>query len=781
VSECQKLLGQASAWKAQFESLAKKRACYLVKQTPTQALLVAEDLQDAFDRTKSDIPQDCHVAIAAFIGAPSGWNQEAAALAECDWESVKPLFDGLKREKFNLAKETIEFYDDRVPELSISKDDLDYLDRLKARATTECKDEDTEFYESHRDELRDAPKLKSFWDRFVYGKPRETEDFIAGLVASLETLFVRQEKGTDQWSSKPRRLWIHCDRTTKRAFKELNVDAGLFFARRYAGLKALLGDKVQWTVGYLFEFPALVEEWQNAKKTVLNRSTARASLQMTFTIQLDVELANGTTQSSTTRLVWKFNLNTVVSQFYDDWSRLVDHPLVFSRATRDPVSTKGRFQTVDLANVKTFVAVFARDRGSFVSRYKEANDIAVAWPRALTEALADGLVTTAVAAELTDKFRAFETTYTAAIRAFSKTGLSGGEILAQLEAYAALLDLLCRRAKGDRNRDLLLRPLLQVGTVLIQGGRPTAVVTPWHPLRMAAMARKARRVAGLVAHLLSAKEVSFGDTRLFFKDLAHELAHPFYPEVVLGWNEHKPELLGLTDVVQDYSLHESPVTAADGTDDTNENPTEGSDCVADLLQRYLALYPHEHANLSVVLYNCDSARLPQAVVERVGTMYEGDEDVRCQVLLRHADGGRLRDLYTEIIRSADGNPDTFNGSEATQDFMARLRICIIADQAAPPGAGEGRPYDLVFLQDVIARHARVEWYLENARPVPADRLFPARWSRRRPAAKDDMKSVVYLCCPVQSPEGWAFLTAMTSFLKGDGCRSRFATEFRIVA
>jgi S-DNA-T family DNA segregation ATPase FtsK/SpoIIIE len=30
-----------------------------------------------------------------------------------------------------------------------------------------------------------------------------------------------------------------------------------------------------------------------------------------------------------------------------------------------------------------------------------------------------------------------------------------------------------------------------------------------------------------------------------------------------------------------------------------------------------------------------------------------------------------------------------------------------------------------------------------------------------------MKSVVYLCCPVQTKEGWAFITAITSFLKGD--------------
>ncbi len=30
-----------------------------------------------------------------------------------------------------------------------------------------------------------------------------------------------------------------------------------------------------------------------------------------------------------------------------------------------------------------------------------------------------------------------------------------------------------------------------------------------------------------------------------------------------------------------------------------------------------------------------------------------------------------------------------------------------------------------------------------------------------------MKSVAYLCCPVQSPEGWSFVTALTTFLKGD--------------
>ena len=69
--------------------------------------------------------------------------------------------------------------------------------------------------------------------------------------------------------------------------------------------------------------------------------------------------------------------------------------------------------------------------------------------------------------------------------------------------------------------------------------------------------------------------------------------------------------------------------------------------------------------------------------------------------------------------------------------------------------------------DVIARHAGLEWYPETCVRVESGTFIPARWTRRRPAATDDMKSVVYLCCPVQTNEGWAFITALTTFIKGD--------------
>jgi S-DNA-T family DNA segregation ATPase FtsK/SpoIIIE len=281
------------------------------------------------------------------------------------------------------------------------------------------------------------------------------------------------------------------------------------------------------------------------------------------------------------------------------------------------------------------------------------------------------------------------------------------------------------------------------------------------------MAVKATQVASLVRFLMTADEVLFGDPPLYFKQLEQELAHPYYPEIVLGWHTTRPELLSLTDYHLDYSLHESPVISNDGYDETNESPAETASLVVDLTKRFLSLYPHERANLSVVLYNCDSARLPYALVDKMAELHEGDEDMRCQIVLRHRDGVRLRELYERIIESSDADVDSFVTSEATKDFMARLRIGIMADQAPVSDPKDGPPADIVFLQDVIARHAGLDWYPEPLDPVELPSFIPARWSRRRPSAVDDMKSVAYLCCPVQSKEGWSFITAITTFLRGD--------------
>ena len=750
-----------SAWTKEFTRVCRKNACFLEKQTPSQLLLNEDDLAKSFEKVRDAIGEHLHPIIKRFIEAPSGWNDEAAALADCEWEDIRQLFEGLRRVQLNLGEETKQFYADLSPDL-LSTEDNDYIDLLaKRKKPGNPTEEDQAFYESHRNEIKEERKLRSAWDKFIYGQPRECTDFVVGLAACIESLF------NQAIEAKKRTLLIRCYSANKRDLRDLNIHAGEYFATRYAGLKSLLGSKVKWDVSKLFEFPDLIKEWQESKKVKLNTSQAKNALQLKFFLEVETETSEGATEKSSTQLVWFYDPSLVSSEFVADWKRLVKHPLVRCQTGLDPISSKGIYQAVSLSDVRTFRPSYDRNKGSFVAAYKRKDDLQICWRDNLATALRDGLLTDAVASDLKQKFDSFVADYAQAIQNFTESGVTSESLTKQLQSYAGLLTAICTHAKGDSNRQLLLRPLLEIGSVSIDTDIATVVVAPWHPLRMAAIARKAQLVGEIIRRLLTEKQVEFGDQRLYFKEMIRELEHPFYPEVVIGWIDNEAHLLSVTDTVGDYSLHEPPVQQKKRIAATNENPAPAATRLMELLNQYVKLHPHQRANLSVVLFNSDSSRLPQAVVNRIGALHEDDEEVHCQIILRHTEPKRLRHLYQEIIESADEDVDSYSPSEATQDFLARLRIGILVDQAAPPDPKDGCPHDISFSQDVIARHAELEWCLESYTPIPLNELIPPRWSRRRPAAKDDLKSIVYLCCPVQSEETWAFLTAVTTFKKGD--------------
>ena len=150
----------------------------------------------------------------------------------------------------------------------------------------------------------------------------------------------------------------------------------------------------------------------------------------------------------------------------------------------------------------------------------------------------------------------------------------------------------------------------------------------------------------------------------------------------------------------------------------------------------------------------------------LGELSEDDEEVQCQIVLRHHNPAHLHELYEKILEGSDGDTDSFVASEASRDFMAKLRIGIMADSAPIPNPQEGLPTDMVFLQDVIARLAEQVWLTEPS-GVPAAGLLnhvPPRWSRRRPMTRDDTRSVAYLACPVQPLVGWRYLQALHSII-----------------
>ncbi len=746
-------------WKKLFDKLVTDRHPLLLKQRPPRQVIEAEELRTQFEAVRDDIPPTAHATIEAFINAPPSWRDEAAALAELEWESdgVLQVFSGLRQKKTNLAEETIQFFEFELPD-RLSNIDKDYLRQLKeSKSHKEPRDDDRDFFETHREELGRDRALRAKWERFIFGRPIECTDLLEGLLRTLERLY-----GQAGALGAVRSLEIRTTRQTKAQWLELNADVATAFAVRYRGLPALMGGAVKWDTSHLFEYEALLEAASRRKKYKRNVSVSRTSLQIKFDITLKV--GDGALADRTTvQLIWMGRPDAIGLELCDDLDRLIKRPLTRSSVARQPVSRKGSLQSVSLSDVATLQPAYRQDSGSLIPKSDPAYDVGRQFPKALKAAV-NGRLSAEAAVAVGAAWDGFAAAYSAALEGWRQNGLADIALLNQAEHYGALLRALAQHAPGDLNRQELWEAVLSLGCVAITGGAPSAIIAPWHPLRLAASAVKARSVAGLAAHLLTAEQINFGDSRLFFADLRAELAHPFYPEIAVGYHGTEPVLLAETSTVNDYSLMERPVRdPAEAA--TDVDPREAAGQIRGLLERYLDLQPHERSNLSIMLYNCDAAGLPFATVNALGSIHDEDE-MHCNVLVRHRDRAKLNRIYKELLEGSEADPDALVVSETSRNFMSKLRIGVMLDGGATPSVGH-RSVDVAFLHDVVSRQAKEAWFSVPAFATMPSLLdhVPARWSYRRVTAEDELKATNYLTCPRQPDAGWAYLDAVADVVR----------------
>jgi DNA segregation ATPase FtsK/SpoIIIE, S-DNA-T family len=766
--------GQTQRWEKLFQQAFSKRGCLLLKQSPSRKPIDEQDLKIAFDKVKDNILPIAYPTIQSFISSPPGWNDYAKALSEFEWESdnINTLFSGLKAQKTDIASLTQDFFNDEYPD-TLTEPEVQYINTLRKRKKGEALDEDREFYDTHRQELDGDRKLKAKWDKFVYGQPIECTDFLIGLLQAFERLFDQAETIDGVKSLK---IETH-KKSSKSKWLELNADVGKYFCTRYRGIEKLTQTHIEWDTHWLFKYDTLLSDAKKKPKYREVTSIAKIATEIKFYVEM---CDNEQNLIAKTQLIWRCNPNEIGMELYSDIERLLtpnSSPFQISRVSRELVSKKGRLQGIALSDVGTLMAAYRQDRGSLVSKYSRKDDFDKNLPTKLKQAVADDRLSKEAAELISTAWKAFAESYKLAISNFifdGGEGIASPSLIHQCEAYEALLITVLTHAKGDLNRCDFYQPILRLGCIQVERGKPAAIIAPWHPLRLASLAVKARQLAGLLRYIISTTEVNFGDSRLFFADLRAELNHPYYPDICVGYQGQQPELLSVCDTVNDYSLMEQP-TRDEEDRTTNENPSEAADRLLGIIRRYVELLPHEKTNLSVVLYQTDSIKLPQAIIKKLSEeLQENREEVRCQVVLRHRDGQKLGQLYEQMIESSDSDPDTFITSEASQNFMARLRVSVMSSDIPMMNSGEGKFADIVFLQDAISRQAKVVWPQSPFESTVPDILThsPARWSRKRPSAKDELKSIVYLTCPKQSLVGQAYLDIVHSIMTGEDYSSK---------
>ncbi|AFC33304.1 cell division protein FtsK/SpoIIIE [Paenibacillus mucilaginosus 3016] len=762
-------LGHASRWKKMFVEAYTKRACYLYKQHPNRQIIENNEVLASYEKVKSQIDPSIQPIMELFIESDVNWSAAAENLSELEWESdkVNLLFFELKPMKINLAEKTRQLYEDEFPD-TLTDEEITYLNNLNElfnkRKAKEATEEDKDFYDKHRHNLETDKALKAEWDRYVYGKAIECTDFLVGLLEATERLFTQCDSFNGE-----KTLKIRTQKTTsKKSWLDLNEDVGLYFCNVYRGLEKLTNWQVNWETYHLFKYDQLVKESREKNNYKKNTSTAKTAIQIAFYIELTYHDLQGTKQKNEVKLIWQGNPLEIGLELHDDLKRLAEHPFSYSSVSQNPVSKKGKLQGLSLSDVGTIQAVFGQDRGSLVGVYAKTTDLQKVILNNLKKSFEEERLSQRDYDALKETWNYFSVKYKQSINDWLVDGISSESLIEQSELYDKFLRSLQEYALGDKNRIDIIQPVMSIGNVRVDGdkNKPMTIIAPWHPMRMAAKSVKARQVIGLINYVLTTDQVDFGDQRLFFTDLKDEILSPYYPEVAVGYKGQEPVLLSITDAKNDYTLMECPVR--DDVDmQTNEDPKEASLKLLSLVERYLDLQPHEKTNLSLVLYNCDSTRLPETIVNSLATMHEAEDEVRCQVILRHRDTNKLNELYMKMIENTDSDADSFVASEVTRDFMARLRVGVMAHEATSLDPKEGKAADIVFLQDVISRQANLEWDEVRVRQIPELlNHYPPRWAKRRSAAKDELKSTVYLACPSQPSVGWSYLSSVYSVVKG---------------
>jgi len=756
-----------SPWRKQFDKIASDRMSLLEKLRKNGQPIDAAELNERYETNESSITEHARPIVRAFIQAEAGDKHTAAALAELDWEAdgVNLIFDRPKERQLGLAAATLEFFDDDHPDV-LDQRWTQHLKELKAREVRSDwqKPEDEEFFDRHRQFIEENNELRKRWEKIIFGKPVECNDLLDGLVTATHRL-TQSVDGVQG----DRFLRIRVRRTSRDWRTNFNHDVGAYFSMMYRGLRESLGERVEWQVDGkgnnphdpLFSFADYFAHANRNDKYKVNISESRAATQLKFEVSLVERRGKDEVTLHKTQLLWFCNARAIGLELKEDVERLLTKGgVACTDVSRKLVSSKGAAQSVSLLDIGTLEAVFGRDAGSLVpppsrmvSMRKEIKD-------RIDEEAQHGRFRADQRDAIRQAWDMFEKTYELALKDFIEVGLHAESMLTQADAYGELLRTLLVHARGDVCRARILARVLSIGTVRLSGSPPALIIPPWHPERLKALSIKTRRTAGLIAHLLIGQNVSFGDSKIFFRDFGEELEHPFYPEIALATQDNSLTLVSETATVNGYSLFEPP--ARDETAGmTDVLPAPAAKQIRDLLERFVSLQPHEADNLNVLLYDADAAALPVAAIRELEAM-QTDRAMQCNIAVRHRTPAKLRGIYSELVAKGDTDSDVSIASEISDNFMSKLRVSV-----SPPGADAGKgphgfkPFDVAFLHDVVARTATVEWLLVGYADHTDDlEHAPSRWSYRAVSGEDELKAATFLACPRQTRSGRAWMDAV---------------------
>jgi len=726
------------------------------------------------DGTLNDEVHDKLQALVADRGVHDGqWTQSQQAVSELGWDRIEPFFSESKRKpKQSFGGETKSFFDRQYPGTLKPADDELLADL--AKENLKPSEQVDEFFARHRPRLQTDPKLYKRWERMVFRTPIETRDLGEGLLRLAHRAFPETEDtDTDEAS---RVLFIRLRNAEKMDFwaSEKNTRILRYLRDRYRGLPDLLAPHT------LLDFGRCWEDGWEQNVTEENTSSGKAATELEFEAflvtaeELSAVLKDRSSKPHANRaqMVWKphpealgLSLSIDLRQIRQQDATQPTH-LMSGRIHQNRASRSAAPSTVDLAQRSSVSDAFQQSEGLLANPGREEHRIDVTWPRSLTAIVEQGVITPDQGQELRSAYDAFVAAYGAAIDALVRgPGIGADEILLQAELYGDLLRSVMTIAPQELCIRDLLAPLAGIGLVTVEGETPSAILTAWHPLRLAEIGAKARQLAEAMTAVVTSDPDQRSGVEDFVCDRIATLGGTYYGDIAVlpGLDA---QFVAETQAIMDYSLLE-PISGGTQHGVTNE-PADAAIAAFDrVADEYLKLRPHERANFSVVILNADSENLPLAMANGLSRRVEDDSEIRCELVVTDDDPIRLRQVYERQNRRISHEIDTSLASEAARNFLSRLRVGIFSPETLAQQTQKAN--DVVLLQDVIARSSKVRWTkgFDDGTSEEIATFVPTARSKRRPFRKGNTTSALYLTAPRQPLAGRIYVDALRTIMMRD--------------
>lgn len=702
---------------------------------------------------------------------PGKWRSSQEEAVHLKWDHVELVVKTTKRERVApLGEATLAFFERRMPN-ELSPPDRQILEAF-VNETEEPDDEERDFFFRHRENLREDARLLKRWERYVFRKTEEHSDLALGLFVAIADLI----HSADGLPPDPRVL-VRLQGADKKSFWEKhNAELCRFLRDRYRGLAALLGPS-----GVTCDFGMCWSaDWDDGDNGSVKTSAASRQFKFDVFILPADEMKEGGPSAQalrkaahTTQLVWSMPVSSFASSYTANMLEAANlHGeaalLGAGRFSRAQASDRLADDRIDLTERGSIQDAFGRAEGALIDANDASLDVGRQFQEGLARLRAADVLPEAAVDAIAGRFAAFRAAYTESVRAMVDAkgeGLASQAHFGQARAYGELLADLRRLARSDDCRTALWKAVLSLGIALSDDRPHAAICTPWHPFRLAEAAAKARRIAGAMGRIISADAVGW-DVRTFARSVARSVTGGWHPMVVVCPEAPRARLLAEAENYADFGLMEAP-TADQGADQSFEaNAKEAAEKLLEEVREYLDLQPHERSNFSVTLYNADNRDLPAKVADRLARMVESEKDVRCDLILTHADQARLRQIYAEQNVAISQELDGALANEATQGFLSRLRVGFLDVGDFGSGGGASSAADLVFLHDVIARSASTAWRRvgDPARGWPSfqDHL-PESETRRRYSEIGTRKTEVLLVPPGRPEEVQNYLDLVRDY------------------